>query len=62
MKRILFALSLTLAGLATSAAPVWAGQYANGDRNASASDQLAHASKGYGYTVETFDGSRGPGR
>lgn len=60
MKTILFAISLTLATLAASDAPSWAGQYANGDPNNSASEQLTHAAKGYGYAVETFDGSRGP--
>ncbi len=60
MKTILLAISLTLAALAASGAPAWAGQYVNGDRNSSASDQLNHAAKGYGYAVESFDGSRGP--
>jgi hypothetical protein len=62
MKTILFALSLSLAGLFLAAAPSWAGQYANGDQNNNASDQLSHAARGYNYAVETFDGSRGPSR
>ena len=58
MKTILLAISLTLAALTGSGAPAWADNYANGDPNNSASDQLQHAAKGYGYAVETFDGSR----
>lgn len=61
MMKALFALALA-ASLSTLAAPAWAGHYTNGDPNHSASEQLNHAARGYGYAVETFDGSRGPRR